>query len=58
MKQWAAATDGLAAATLVATGVTIYLATSGGDRREARPAPGAGVTVAPTLGGLALAGWF
>jgi tetratricopeptide (TPR) repeat protein len=58
LKSWAAVTDGLAAATLVATGFTIYLATAGGDRREAGPARGAGVAVAPTLGGVAVSGRF
>jgi hypothetical protein len=52
----AAITDGLAGATLLAAGITIYLAVSGdSDEPEARRAQ---VRVLPTPGGLAVSGSF
>jgi hypothetical protein len=59
-KNWGYVTDALGAATLISGGVTLYLAlTHTGDAPEHKPAKATkSVVLAPTLGGMVLAGSF
>jgi tetratricopeptide (TPR) repeat protein len=59
-KNWGYVTDALGAATLISGGVTLYLALSrSGDSSEPKPVKAnKTIVLAPTLGGMVLAGSF
>jgi tetratricopeptide (TPR) repeat protein len=59
LRTYAAVTDGLAAATLVAGGMTLVLALSGGSAKSsAQQGTSTTIRVAPRMGGVTLSGTF